>query len=333
MATIAGPLGLTLEEIDRAAELVHQAVPPTPAYRWPLLCERLGVDLTVKHENHTPLGAFKMRGGLTYVDALRRRAPHVRRLVSATRGNHGQSIAFAAARAGLRATLVVPEGNSTEKNAAMRALGAELIVHGSDYEAAREHADEIVASDPTAHLVPPYHRDLVVGVASYARELFAAGRFDVVYVPIGLGSGLTGVIAVRDLLGLDTEVVAVVPERFPVWARAFATRAAAEAAPSSSIADGMACRITDPTSLPIVLAGTARIVMLADEAIEDAMRWIFTDTHNVAEGAGAAPVAAVAAERERLRGKRVAAILSGGNVDAAIFAPLLANRQEGAVAR
>ena len=333
MATIAGPLGLTLEEIDRAAELVHQAVPPTPAYRWPLLCERLGVDLTVKHENHTPLGAFKMRGGLTYVDALRRRAPHVRRLVSATRGNHGQSIAFAAARAGLRATLVVPEGNSTEKNAAMRALGAELIVHGSDYEAAREHADEIVASDPTAHLVPPYHRDLVVGVASYARELFAAGTFDVVYVPIGLGSGLTGVIAVRDLLGLDTEVVAVVPERFPVWARAFATRAAAEAAPSSSIADGMACRITDPTSLPIVLAGAARVVTLSEEAIEDAMRWIFTDTHNVAEGAGAAPVAAVAAERERLRGKRVAAILSGGNVDAAIFAPLLANRQEGAVAR
>src|SRR6201996_2188233 len=170
MATIA-PLGLTLEEIDRAAELVHQAVPATPCYRWPLLCERLGVDLTLKHENHTPLGAFKVRGGLTYVDALRRREPHVRRLVSATRGNHGQSIAFAASRAGLRATLVVPEGNSTEKNAAMRALGAELIVAGSDYEAARAHADEIVAADPTAHLVPLYHRDLVVGVASYAREL------------------------------------------------------------------------------------------------------------------------------------------------------------------
>jgi len=173
----------------------------------------------------------------------------------------------------------------------------------------------------------------VLGVSTYARELFAAGAFDVVYVPIGQGSGISGVIALRDLLGLETEIVAVVPERFPVWARAFASRGAAEAAPSSSIADGMACRITDPTALPIVLDGVARVVTVSEGAIEDAMRWIFTDTHNLAEGAGAAPVAAVAAERELLRGKRVAAILSGGNVDAAIFAPLLAARQEGAVAR
>jgi threonine dehydratase len=333
MATIAAPLGLTLEEIDGAAALIRDAVPPTPAYRWPLLCERLGVDLTLKHENHTPLGAFKVRGGLTYVDALRRRAPHVARLVSATRGNHGQSIAFAAARAGLRATLVVPEGNSPEKNGAMRALGAELIVFGADYEAARAHAAQLVAADSNAEFVPSYHRDLVLGVSTYARELFAGGAFDVVYVPIGQGSGISGVIALRDLLGLDTEVVAVVPERFPVWARAFATRGAAEAAPSSSIADGMACRITDPIALPIVLRGVARVVTVSEDAIEEAMRWTFTDTHNLAEGAGAAPVAAVAAEREQLRGKRVAAILSGGNVDAAIFAPLLGARQEGAAAR
>jgi threonine dehydratase len=333
MATIAAPLSLTLEEIDAAAALIGDVVPVTPAYRWPLLCERLGVDLTLKHENHTPLGAFKVRGGLTYVDALRRRAPHVTRLVSSTRGNHGQSIAFAAARAGLRATLVVPECNSPEKNAAMRALGAELIVFGADYEAARAHAAQVVASDPSAEFVPSYHRDLVLGVSTYARELFAAGAFDVVYVPIGQGSGITGVIALRDLLGLNTEVVAVVPERFPVWAQAFASGAAAEAPPSSSIADGMACRITDPTALPIVLNGVARVVTVSEGAIEDAMRWIFTDTHNVAEGAGAAPVAAVAAERDRLHGKRVAAILSGGNVDAAIFGPLLGNRQEGGAGR
>ena len=326
-------LGLSLAEIDAAAALIRDVVPPTPAYRWPLLCERLGVELTLKHENHTPLGAFKVRGGLTYVAALRRRAPHVTRLVSATRGNHGQSIAFAAGRAGLRATLVVPEGNSPEKNAAMRALGAELIVHGADYEASRAHAAQIVASDPSAEFVPSYHRDLVLGVSTYARELFAAGAFDVVYVPIGQGSGISGVIALRDLLGLRTEVVAVVPERFPVWAQAFVARGAAQAAPSSSIADGMACRITDPTALPIVLDGVARVVTVSEDAIEEAMRWIFTDTHNLAEGAGAAPVAAVAADRERLRGKRVAAILSGGNVDAAVFAPLLAARQEGAVAR
>ena len=333
MTTIAAPLGLTLAEIDGAAALIRDLVPPTPAYRWALLSERLGVDLMLKHENHTPLGAFKVRGGLTYVDALRRRAPHVTRLISATRGNHGQSIAFAAGRAGLRATIVAPEGNSREKNAAMRALGAELIVFGEDFEAARTHAAQLVALDPNAEFVPSYHRDLVLGVATYARELFAAGAFDVVYVPIGQGSGISGVIALRDLLGLATEIVAVVPERFPVWARAFATRAAAEAAPSSSVADGMACRITDPTALPIVLGGVARVVTVSEGAIEDAMRWIFTDTHNVAEGAGAAPVAAVAAERELLRGRRVAAIVSGGNVDAAIFAPLLAARQEGAAAR
>ncbi len=189
-------------------------MPPTPAFRWPLLCERLGVDLALKHENHTPLGAFKVRGGLTYVDALRRREPQVTRLVSATRGNHGQSIAFAAARAGLRATIVVPEGNSPEKNAAMRALGAELIVHGADFDEARAHAVTL-ADDPAARFVPSYHRDLVVGVATYARELFAAGPFDVVYVPIGLGSGISGVITVRDLLGLATEVVGVVERAVP----------------------------------------------------------------------------------------------------------------------
>jgi len=333
MTTVAAPLGLTLAEIDAAAALIRDAVPPTPQYRWPLLCERLGVDLTLKHENHTPLGAFKVRGGLTYVDALRRRAPQVERLITATRGNHGQSIAFAASRNGLRATVVVPDGNSPEKNAAMRALGAELVVHGSDYEAARTHAMRLVAGDPGAEFVPSFHRDLVLGVATYARELFAAGTFDVVYVPIGQGSGISGVIAVRDLLQLPTEVVAVVPERFPVWAQAFASRGTSEAAPSASLADGMACRITDPHSLPIVLGGVARMVVVSEEAIADAMRDIFTDTHNVAEGAGAAPVAAVAAECERLRGQRVAAILSGGNVDAAIFAGLLATRQERAASR
>ena len=192
---------------------------------------------------------------------------------------------------------------------------------------------QLVAGDSHAEFVPSYHRDLVLGVATYARELFAAGTFDVVYVPIGQGSGISGVIAVRDLLQLPTEVVAVVPERFPVWAQAFASRGAAEAAPSTSLADGMACRITDPHSLPIVLDGVARMIIVSEEAIADAMRDIFTDTHNVAEGAGAAPVAAVAAESERLRGKRVAAILSGGNVDAATFAGLLANRQERAASR
>ncbi|MDP9106659.1 MAG: threonine dehydratase, partial [Candidatus Eremiobacteraeota bacterium] len=239
------PFALTLAEVDWAAALVRDVVPATPAFRWPLLCDRLGVDVTLKHENHTPLGAFKLRGGLTYVAALRERLPHVTRLVSATRGNHGQSIAFAAARAGLRATLVVPEGNSPEKNAAMRAHGAELVVHGRDFDDAKAHAQALVASDEHAHFVPSYHRDLVVGVATYARELFAAA-FDVVYVPIGLGSGISGVIAVRDLLGVHTEVVGVVAERFPAYARSVERGASVETEPAESVADGMAVRATDP---------------------------------------------------------------------------------------
>jgi threonine dehydratase len=325
MTVRTAPLHLTLADIDRAAAVVRTVIPAaTPAYRWPLLCERLGVDVTLKHENHTPLGAFKLRGGLAYVAALRERAPHVTRLVSATRGNHGQSIAFAAARAGLRATIVVPEGNSPGKNAAMRALGAELVVHGRDFDEAKRFAAQLVASDACAEFVPSYHRDLVAGVATYARELFAAGSFDVVYVPIGLGSGISGVIAVRDLLGLDTEVVGVVAERFPAYLRSFQSGADVETEPADSVADGMAVRVPDPAALAVIRAGAARVVAVSEDAIQTAMRAIFTDTHNVAEGAGAAPVAAVAADRELLRDKRVAAILSGGNVDAAVFGPVLA---------
>ena len=318
------PFELTLAEIDGAAALIRDAVPPTPAYRWPLLSARLGVDLTLKHENHTRLGAFKLRGGLTYVDALRRRAPQVSRLVSATRGNHGQSIAFAAAQAGLRATIVVPDGNSAEKNAAMRALGAELVVHGRDFDEARAYASRLVAADPHAEFVPSYHRDLVLGVATYARELFAAGSFEAVYVPIGLGSGISGLIAVRDLLGLPTEIVGVVSDRFPAYARSFESGAIVEGAPAESIADGVACRVPDPAALAVIRAGAARIVAVSDEAIRAAMRAVFADTHNVAEGAGAAAVAAVAAERAHVGAKRVAAVLTGGNVDAAVFAEVLA---------
>jgi threonine dehydratase len=324
MIARTAPFDLTLAEIDGAAALIRDAVPPTPAYRWPLLCERLGVELRLKHENHTPLGAFKLRGGLTYVHALRERAPHVRRLVSATRGNHGQSIAFAAARAGLRATIVVPEGNSPEKNASMRALGAELVVHGRDFDDAKAHAQTLVASDERAEFVPSYHRDLVVGVATYARELFASGAFDVVYVPIGLGSGISGVIAVRDLLELETEVIGVVSDRFPAYALSFARGESVETEPADSIADGMAVRVPDPAALAVIRAGAARIVRVSDSAVRHAMRWIFTDTHNVAEGAGAAALAAVASERDRLQEKRVAAVVSGGNVDAGVYAALLA---------
>lgn len=324
MTVTAAPLAISLAEIDAAAASIRDLVPPTPTYRWPLLCERLGVDLFLKHENQTTVGAFKLRGGLAYVDALRRREPNVRRLISATRGNHGQSIALAAARAGLRATIVVPEGNSTEKNAAMRALGAELIVHGADFDAAREYAATLVGDDAQARFVPSYHRDLVVGVATYARELFAAERFDVVYVPIGLGTGISGVITVRDLLALPTEIVGVVTARYPAYARSLASGTRVETGAAETIADGMACRVPDETALQVIAAGVGRIVTVSEEAIRDAMRWIFTDTHNAAEGAGAAAVAAIARDADRLRGKRVAAVLTGGNVDAVVFAAVLA---------
>ncbi len=322
--TATAALDITLADVDAAAALVRAVVPPTPAYRWPLLCARLGLDLTLKHENHTPVGAFKVRGGITYVDALRRREPHVTRVVSATRGNHGQSIASAAARAGLRATIVVPEGNDPSQNAAMRAHGAELIVHGVDFDEARAFAATLVEDDPAARFVPSYHRDLVVGVATYARELFAAGAFDVVYVPIGLGSGISGVITVRDLLGLETEVVGVVCEEYPAYARSFAAGEALVGGPGATIADGIACRIPDPTALALIRAGASRIAVVSEAGIREAMGWLFSDTHNLAEGAGAAALAAVAAERERLRGKRVAAILTGGNIDAGVFATVIA---------
>ncbi|HTD38922.1 MAG TPA: threonine dehydratase [Candidatus Limnocylindrales bacterium] len=320
------PLDLTLAEIDGAAALIANVVPPTPQYRWPLLCNGLGVELIVKHENHTPLGAFKVRGGLTYVEALTRRAPHVTRLVSATRGNHGQSIAFAASRARLRTTIVVPEANSPEKNAAMRALGAELLVHGRDFDEAKAYAAALVASDPSTVFVPSYHRDLVVGVATYARELFAAGEFDVVYVPVGLGSGISGVIAVRDLLGLKTQIVGVVSERFPAYALSVSRRERVETDASETIADGVAVRVPDRVALAVIRAGASRVMAVGELEIEQAMRWIFIDTHNVAEGAGAMAVAAVFADRRNLRGKRVAAILTGGNVDAAVFAQILTSQ-------
>ncbi len=206
----------------------------------------------------------------------------------------------------------------------MRALGAELLEHGRDFDDAKTYASALVASDSSAEFVPSYHRDLVVGVATYARELFAAGAFDVVYVPVGLGSGISGLIAVRDLLGLETEIVGVVSERFPAYALSLHRGTPVETRAAETIADGVAVRVPDPAALAVIRAGASRIVMVSEQAIQQAMRWVFTDTHNVAEGAGAAAVAAVAAERERLRGKRVAAILSGGNVDAAVFAAVLA---------
>jgi threonine dehydratase len=300
-------------------------MPPTPQYAWPLLARRTGCETWVKHENHTPIGAFKVRGGLVYMDRLARQpGGRIAGVVSATRGNHGQSIAVGAARAGLPATIVVPHGNSVEKNAAMRAFGAELVEAGHDFDAARDAAQQL-ANDRGLVMVPSFHRDLVAGVASYALELFrAAPPLDTVYVPIGLGSGICGVIAVRDALSPSTRVVGVVSTGAPAYALSFAAGRVVATNSVDTMADGMAVRGPDAEALSVVLRGADRIVSVSDDEIEAAMRAYFEDTHQVAEGAGAAALAALLQERERLAGRRVGLVLSGGNIDRPVYRRVLA---------
>ena len=312
-----------LKTLEAAAQLVHRVIPPTPQICWPLVCQRAEAEVWVKHENHTVAGAFKVRGGLVYMEALKQREPRVAGVIAATRGNHGQSVAFAAKRAGLRSVIVVPHGNSREKNAAMRALGAELIECGSDFQEAYEHAARLAQAE-RLHFVPSFDAALVAGVASYALELFSAvANFDAVYVPIGMGSGICGVIAVREALGLRTEVVGVVASGAPAYALSYAAGRPIATESALTIADGIACRVPDPEALEIIGKGASRIAIVNDDEIRAAMRHLFSDTHNAAEGAGAAALAALLKERDRMRGRRVALILSGGNVDREVFAETL----------
>ncbi|MFO1111969.1 MAG: threonine dehydratase [Bradyrhizobium sp.] len=308
-----------LAELERAHEIVGAAMPPTPAHAWPLLAQRLGTSVVVKHENHTPIGAFKVRGGITYLNRLRREQPDIPGIISATRGNHGQSLAFAASRAGVPATIYVPFGNSVEKNRAMKAFGARLVEHGEDFQAARE--ESIREAERTGlHMVPSFHRDLVVGVATYALELFRGEPdLDVLYVPIGQGSGICGCILARDLLGLKTEIIGVQSTEAPAYALSFASGRVVMTNSSDTRADGMATRVPDEAALDIIRAGASHIVQVTDDEIGAAIRAYWTDTHNLAEGAGAAPLAAALAEKSRLAGKRVGLILSGGNIDFDLF--------------
>jgi threonine dehydratase len=320
---------LGLEDLEDAAAFVHRVVPTTPQYCWPLLSKRLGAELWVKHENHTPIGAFKIRGGLVYLDAIRRSHPNIRGIVTATTGNHGQSVALAAARLGIDAAIVVPHGNSVEKNHAMEGFGARLVEAGHDFQAAFEHATEL-AEREKRHFVPSYHPLLVRGVASYALELFrGVADLDVVYVPIGLGSGISGVIAARDALGLRAEIVGVVAENAPTYALSFAAGRPVSTNSADTIAGGLAVRVPNAEALDIIRRGATHIVTVSEAEMRSAMRILFSDTHNVAEGAGAAALAAASQERVRVAGKRVAVILSGGNIDRAIFAEILAE-QDGA---
>ena len=314
----------TIDDLEAATRVVGEAMPPTPQYAWPVLQARTGVEVVVKHENHTPIGAFKVRGGLTYVERLRRQRPQVRGILSATRGNHGQSLAFAGRRFGVAVTLIVPHGNSVEKNAAMRALGAELIEHGVDFDDAKAKCAEL-AAERGYEYVPSFHRDLVTGVATYARELFdAASDLDVVYAPIGLGSGICGLIRTRDLLGLRTEIVGVVSERANAYLLSYEAGRVVPTNACATFADGVAVRVPDEEALAMIQAGAARIVEVSDDAISEAIRLCHEATHNIAEGAGAAALAALVKERARLQGRRAGVVLSGGNIDRSLAAQVLA---------
>jgi threonine dehydratase len=317
----------TLADIESAAALVRQVMPPTPQFAWPLLAQRLGTEVWVKHENHTPTGAFKVRGGLVYMDGLARREPACPGIVSATRGNHGQSLALAARRHGIGATIVVPHGNSREKNAAMQAFGATLVEHGEDFQAATEHAAALAAREGL-HRVPSFHADLVRGVATAWLEFFqAVPQLDVVFVPIGLGSGLCAAIAARAALGRRMRLVGVVSAHARAYALSLAQGQPVESPVSTQLADGMACRVPDPTALAVMAGQLDGVVEVTDAEVAQAMKALYLDTHNVAEGAGAASLAA-ALQRARtnpgeIAGRCVGLTLCGGNVDHEVFAQVL----------
>jgi len=314
---------LSLTDVEDAAAIVQAVMPPTAQYAWPLLAKRTGCEVWVKHENHTPTGAFKVRGGLVYMDRVKREQPGLKGVISATRGNHGQSIALAAGKVGIPATIVVPHGNSVEKNAAMKAFGAELVEAGHDFDAAKEAALRL-AEERGLAMVPSFHRDLVRGVATYALELFrAAPALDTIYVPIGLGSGICGTIAVRDALGLPTKVVGVVSTEAAAYALSFAAGKVVATNSADTMADGMAVRGPDAEALDIILKGADRIVQVSDAEIGTAMRAYYEDAHQLTEGAGAAALAALLQERERMKGKRVGLVLSGGNIDRPVYLRVL----------
>ena len=314
---------LSRDDIESAQRTVYQSLQPTPQIAWPLLGQRLGAEVWVKHENHSPVGAFKLRGGLVYVPALLQREPGCQGLISATRGNHGQSLAFAARLHAVSCTIVVPHGNSLEKNAAMRALGAELIEHGSDFQQSREHA-AVLARERGLHFVPSFHRDLVRGVASYWVEFFQAVQPAVVFVPVGMGSGIVACAAARHFTGVKTRINGVVSAHATAYQDSFRAGRVLEAPVSTVLADGLACRLPDAEALAWICKEVHDVISVTDDEVAAAMRALFADTHNVAEGAGAASLAAALQQRAQWRGQQVGVTLCGGNVDSAVFARVLA---------
>lgn len=314
----------TLSEIESAKSLIRPHIRETPTYRWPLLESGLGCHLWLKHENHTPVGAFKIRGGLVYMDELKRSQPDVRGVIAATTGNHGQSIAFAAKLNGLRSVIVVPHGNNPEKNTAMRSLGAELVEHGSEFQEALEFSRELAVKEGL-HAVPSFHPWLVRGVSTYALELFrSVADLDAVFVPIGLGSGFCGIAAAREALGLKTKIIGVVSEHAPAYALSFQQRQFVEQSSSTRVAEGVACKTPNKDALEHVIAHAHEIVTVNDDETVAAMRELVQATHNIAEGAGALAYAALKKQRETWVGRRVACVLTGGNASMSMLREALA---------
>ncbi len=319
---------ITHDELKAAQKIVYRHLKPTPEISWPLLSVRCGCEVWVKHENHTPIGAFKVRGGLNYMDRLSREQPDINGIISATRGNHGQSLAFAASRYGITATILVPFGNNPEKNDAMRALGAELIEYGEDFQEAREYA-EVLSGEKNLHMIGPFHPWLLQGVGTYALEFFTAcSDLDVVYVPIGMGSGMCGMISARDMLGLKTKIIGVVAENAACYALSFAQKKVISTNTADTMADGIACRIPDENALAIILDGADDVMKVSEDEIKAAMRYYYVDTHNLTEGAAAAPLAALMKQKDIRQGKKVGLVNSGGNVDAETFQDVMVGGQK-----
>ena len=313
----------SLTQIREAQTVVYRHMPPTPQYTWPLINRRLRAEAWIKHENHTPVGAFKLRGALVYGVWLKETHPELKGMVAATRGNHGQGVATAARLLGLKAVIVVPHGNSREKNQAMIAQGADLVERGHDFQESLEFAGRLAAELGFA-MVDSFHERLVMGTATYAMELFeAAPPLDLVYVPIGLGSSISGISAARNALGLKTEIVGVVSSESPSYALSFAQHKIVEAPSNTAIADGLACRKPNPQAMEVIWTNVARIVQVPDSAIAEAMRAFYEDTHNLAEGAGAAALAAAMQEKDKLEDKRVGIVLTGANVDREMYERVL----------
>ncbi|HSZ08681.1 MAG TPA: threonine dehydratase [Steroidobacteraceae bacterium] len=321
--SVLDPVSFELQELESAADLVYRVMSPTPLYAWPKLGRRAGCHVRVKHENHTPTGAFKVRGGIVYLDRLCRAQPQIAGVISATRGNHGQSIAFAAARAGVPATIYVPAGNSPDQNSAIAGFGAKVVEFGRDFDEARHEAYR-VAGIENLHFVPSFHRDLIAGVASYALELFrSGGKLDAVYVGVGMGSGICGLITVRDLLGLPTEIIGVSPVKAPATALSFAAGKPMTYPSANTFADGLATREPNAQAIATICRGVSRWVQVSEDEIAEAMRIYFDDTHQIVEGAAAAPLAALLQDGPRMKSRNVALVLSGGNIERARYLQVL----------